>query len=214
MTERPTTRFAGKRRAVISRGLGRPCRRTGRGYTGLRPWEAMQAGTWPAGRRSNWPGKWRLSRAARWRGVNVAKSGLKVAVPGLPGTPRASRSALSIGAAAPVLLNLWATWCVALPQGKCRALDALQAKLAALASRWSRSISTPAISTNRRPGSRKSASASLPITPTRRRRTFQDLKQVGRAFGMPTTLLVDPNGCEIGTIAGPAEWGQRRTRSS
>ena len=37
-------------------------------------------------------------------------------------------------------------------------------------------------------------------------KSFQDLKAVGRAFGMPTTLLVDPNGCEIGTIAGPAEW--------
>jgi hypothetical protein len=23
---------------------------------------------------------------------------------------------------------------------------------------------------------------------------------------MPTTLLVDPAGCEIGTVAGPAEW--------
>src|SRR3974390_322827 len=37
-------------------------------------------------------------------------------------------------------------------------------------------------------------------------KSFQDLKSVGRAFGMPTTLLVDPNGCEIGTIAGPADW--------
>jgi hypothetical protein len=36
---------------------------------------------------------------------------------------------------------------------------------------------------------------------------FQDLKLVGRAIGMPTTILVDPVGCEIGTIAGPAEWG-------
>jgi hypothetical protein len=35
---------------------------------------------------------------------------------------------------------------------------------------------------------------------------FQDLKLVGRAIGMPTTILVDPVGCEIGTIAGPAEW--------
>ena len=35
---------------------------------------------------------------------------------------------------------------------------------------------------------------------------FQDLKDVGKAFGMPTTLLVDPNGCEIATLAGPAEW--------
>jgi hypothetical protein len=23
---------------------------------------------------------------------------------------------------------------------------------------------------------------------------------------MPTTVLVDSNGCELGTIAGPAEW--------
>ena len=37
-------------------------------------------------------------------------------------------------------------------------------------------------------------------------KTFQDLKAVGRAFGMPTTLLISPEGCEIGTIAGPAEW--------
>ena len=37
-------------------------------------------------------------------------------------------------------------------------------------------------------------------------KVFQDLKLVGRAFGMPTTLLVDPAGCEIGTAAGPAEW--------
>ncbi len=35
---------------------------------------------------------------------------------------------------------------------------------------------------------------------------FQDLKAIGRAFGMPTTMLVDGKGCEIATIAGPAEW--------
>jgi thiol-disulfide isomerase/thioredoxin len=37
-------------------------------------------------------------------------------------------------------------------------------------------------------------------------KVFQDLKLIGRAFGMPTTMLVDPAGCEIGTLAGPAEW--------
>ena len=37
-------------------------------------------------------------------------------------------------------------------------------------------------------------------------KVFQDLKAVGKAFGMPTTLLVDPNGCELATLAGPAEW--------
>ena len=35
---------------------------------------------------------------------------------------------------------------------------------------------------------------------------FQDLKLIGKAFGMPTSMLIDASGCEIGTIAGPAEW--------
>jgi len=35
---------------------------------------------------------------------------------------------------------------------------------------------------------------------------FEDLKIAGKAFGMPTTLVVDRDGCEIGDMAGPAEW--------
>ena len=38
---------------------------------------------------------------------------------------------------------------------------------------------------------------------------FQDLKLIGRAIGLPTTVLVDPAGCEIGTAAGPAEWASQ-----
>src|SRR6202140_4229583 len=37
-------------------------------------------------------------------------------------------------------------------------------------------------------------------------KVFQDLKAIGRALGMPTSVLVDGEGCEIATIAGPAEW--------
>jgi len=37
-------------------------------------------------------------------------------------------------------------------------------------------------------------------------KVFQDLKLIGKGFGMPTTLLIDPSGCEIATLAGPAEW--------
>ena len=37
-------------------------------------------------------------------------------------------------------------------------------------------------------------------------KVFQDRKSVGRALGMPTSVLVDGKGCESGTIAGPAEW--------
>jgi thiol-disulfide isomerase/thioredoxin len=37
-------------------------------------------------------------------------------------------------------------------------------------------------------------------------RVFQELKAIGRAIGMPTSVLIDANGCEIGTMSGPAEW--------
>jgi thiol-disulfide isomerase/thioredoxin len=104
-----------------------------------------------------------------------------------------------------VLLNLWATWCI-----PCRkempALDALQAELggppfevlsinidtrdAEKPRAWLKEVGI------KRLGYYADASAKV----------FQDLKLVGRAIGMPTTILVDPVGCEIGTIAGPAEW--------
>jgi hypothetical protein len=37
-------------------------------------------------------------------------------------------------------------------------------------------------------------------------KVFQDLKLAGRAFGMPTTFIVDRRGCELGSLAGPADW--------
>jgi thiol-disulfide isomerase/thioredoxin len=37
-------------------------------------------------------------------------------------------------------------------------------------------------------------------------KAFQDLKRVGKAVGLPTTLLIDPQGCELGALAGPAAW--------
>jgi thiol-disulfide isomerase/thioredoxin len=104
-----------------------------------------------------------------------------------------------------VLLNLWATWCV-----PCRkempALDALEGKLGGPAFEVvavnidTRNADKPRVWLNEvgvgRLGYYADPSAKI----------FQDLKTMGRAAGMPTTLLVDPAGCEIGTIFGPAEW--------
>ncbi len=81
-----------------------------------------------------------------------------------------------------------------------------KASSAVPASRWWRSISTPATRTSRSSSSKTSACRSSAYYADASAKTFQDLKEVGRAFGMPTTVLVDHSGCELGTIAGPAEW--------
>lgn len=104
-----------------------------------------------------------------------------------------------------LLLNLWATWCV-----PCRkempTLDALQGKLGG------EDFQVVAVNIDTRdPDKPKAFLKELGIRhlayyadPSAK--VFQDLKAIGRAIGLPTTLLVDPHGCEIGTIAGPAEW--------
>jgi thiol-disulfide isomerase/thioredoxin len=104
-----------------------------------------------------------------------------------------------------VLLNLWATWCV-----PCRkempALDALEKKAGGP------KFEVVAVNIDTRDPDKPKAwlkevgIANLAYFADPNAKVFQDLKAIGRAFGMPTTLLVDPNGCELGTIAGPAEW--------
>ncbi|MGH7880769.1 MAG: TlpA disulfide reductase family protein, partial [Candidatus Binataceae bacterium] len=35
---------------------------------------------------------------------------------------------------------------------------------------------------------------------------FQTLKQAGKVLGLPATILIGKDGCEIGTMSGPAQW--------
>lgn len=104
-----------------------------------------------------------------------------------------------------VLVNLWATWCV-----PCRkempALDELQGKLSGP------NFEVVAINIDTRDAEKpktflKEANLTrLGYFSDQKAKVFQDLKAIGRALGMPTSVLVDPQGCEIATIAGPAEW--------
>src|SRR6267378_7399356 len=104
-----------------------------------------------------------------------------------------------------LLVNLWATWCV-----PCRkempALEGLQAKLSGP------NFEVVAINIDTRDSEKpknflKDANLTrLGYFNDKNAKVFQDLKAIGRALGMPTSVLVDGRGCEIATIAGPAEW--------
>jgi thiol-disulfide isomerase/thioredoxin len=105
-----------------------------------------------------------------------------------------------------VLLNLWATWCV-----PCRkempALESLQTRLGGP------DFEVVAVNIDTRdPQKPKNFLKEANLTrlgyfTDEKAKVFQDLKGIGRALGMPTSVLVDGQGCEIATIAGPAEWG-------
>jgi thiol-disulfide isomerase/thioredoxin len=105
-----------------------------------------------------------------------------------------------------VLVNLWATWCVPCRQ-EMPALDKLQAALGGpdfevvAINIDTRNVDRPK-SWLKEAGVERLAYYADPEA-----KVFQDLKRVGKAVGMPTTLLVDPQGCELALLSGPAEWG-------
>lgn len=104
-----------------------------------------------------------------------------------------------------VLLNLWATWCV-----PCRkempALDRLQTKLG------SPDFEVVALNLDTRDAERpKKFLADIGVAglgwyadPTLV--SMKALQKLGLVTGLPTTILIDREGCELGTLAGPAEW--------
>ena len=116
-----------------------------------------------------------------------------------------TETGLSAAKGTTVLLNLWATWCA-----PCReempSLDALQMELG------SEKFQVLPVSIDLKDDSKPKAFFSeigvkhLPFRHDGTLGVFNRLKKMGLAFGMPTTLIVDPEGCALGVMNGPADW--------
>ncbi len=106
-----------------------------------------------------------------------------------------------------VLLNIWATWCVPcreeMPQ-----LDTLQADLGG------ENFEVVAVNVDKGGGDK--AKIFLEETGAAHLARYTDpsgrLFRKVRAVGMPTTLLIDRDGKEIGRLVGPADWGSEQAK--
>jgi thiol-disulfide isomerase/thioredoxin len=105
-----------------------------------------------------------------------------------------------------ILVNLWATWCA-----PCRkempSLDALQK------AKGNKDFEVVAVNVDTRDPERPGLFLDeIGVTTLTRYADssgafLQDMKKANRAPGLPSTLLFDRQGCELGFILGPADWG-------
>ena len=138
---------------------------------------------------------------AAFRVEKAPKPLADLAFEGPDGTPLA----LSSFRGRTVLLNLWATWCEPCKR-EMPALDKLQAELGgpgfeiAAVNIDTRNLDRP------RQWLREAGIAKLAFYADPKAGIFQDLKRAGEVEGLPTTLLIGPDGCKIGKLSGWAEW--------
>ena len=104
-----------------------------------------------------------------------------------------------------LVLNLWATWCVPC-RSEMPALDRLQAKAG------SPDFEVVAVNVDTARLDRPKAFLdqigvkSLTRYADPSGDAFENLRLAGKALGLPTSLLIDKDGCELGVVAGPVDW--------
>ncbi|MGD0763463.1 MAG: TlpA disulfide reductase family protein [Roseiarcus sp.] len=104
-----------------------------------------------------------------------------------------------------VLLNLWANWCVPC-RAEMPALDRLQAKAGA------KDFQVVAVNVDTTRLERRDAFLDgLGVKALTRYAdpsgdALDAMRAAGKALGLPTTLLIDAAGCELGAVAGAVKW--------
>lgn len=136
--------------------------------------------------------------------LNIAKTP-RAAVPVSFDGPDGARRQLADFRGKLLLINLWATWCAPC-RAEMPALDRLQAKLGS--DRFEVvAVNIDTARLERRKTFLDSVGVkNLTFYSDAKADIFQTLKRAGKVVGLPTTLLVDGRGCELGVMAGPAEW--------
>jgi thiol-disulfide isomerase/thioredoxin len=112
----------------------------------------------------------------------------------------------------PILLNLWATWCI-----PCRvempALDRLQA------AKGGPGFEVVAINVDTARLEKRGAFLDgIGVKALARYAdpsgdAFETLRKDGKALGLPVTLVIDKNGCEVGAVEGGAKWDSAEAKA-
>jgi thiol-disulfide isomerase/thioredoxin len=120
-------------------------------------------------------------------------------------SPDGEKMTLSDWQGKSLVFNLWATWCA-----PCRAeMPALSNLQTAFSGE---DFEVVAVNIDTKGAERPLAFldeinvSNLPLYADRTTSVFTNLKEKGLAFGMPTTLIVDKNGCLVAHLSGPAHW--------
>ena len=104
-----------------------------------------------------------------------------------------------------VLLNLWATWCVPC-RAEMPALDRLQAE------KGGRDFEVVAVDVDTARLERRAAFLDGAGVKALERyadpsgEAFEALRRDGKALGLPVSLLIDRDGCEVAAVAGALKW--------
>jgi thiol-disulfide isomerase/thioredoxin len=112
----------------------------------------------------------------------------------------------------PILLNLWATWCIPC-RAEMPALDRLQA------AKGGPGFEVVAVNVDTARLERRAAFLdSVGVKSLTRYAdpsgdAFETLHKDGKALGLPVTLVIDKDGCEVGAVEGGAKWDSAEAKA-